>query len=141
LPTGTLTFPGPGALVVLGLARHVSPWLRLVFLLGTWCDLPLVVNLCGADQGRFAIEVRVREHPRRRAGIVEDVEEELPLVLADAGAAPDEWARPLAKARVHCRRNRQVDQAGRVRLPTRASAKKLYVGCKDFSHRAARNRA
>ena len=39
---------------------------------------------------RVAVEVRVGEQPRGGAGVVEDVEEELAVVVAHAGAAADD---------------------------------------------------
>ena len=48
------------------------------------------VDLLFGDQGRVAVEVRVGEQAGGRAGVVEDVEPELAVVVADAGAAADD---------------------------------------------------
>ena len=42
------------------------------------------------DSGRVAVEVRVGEHAGGGAGVVEDVEPELAVVVAHAGAAADD---------------------------------------------------
>ena len=50
----------------------------------------VVVDLLFGDQRRIAVEIRVGKQPCGRAGVVEDVEEQLAVVVADAGAAADD---------------------------------------------------
>ena len=52
--------------------------------------LPFVVDFLLGNELGIAVEFRVGEMARGRAGVVEDVEEELAVVLAHARAAPDD---------------------------------------------------
>ena len=78
-----------------------------------------VGDLLLRDPRRIAVEVRIGEQPRGRAGVVEDVEPELAVVVADPGAAADdllELAHRADDARQHdVLAGRRVD-AGRQQL-------------------------
>ena len=78
-----------------------------------------VVHFLFRDPGRIAVEVGVGEHAGGRAGVVEDVEPELAVVVAHARAAPDDLLE-LAHRADDARQNdvlagRRID-AGREQL-------------------------
>ena len=51
---------------------------------------PFSFNLLLGDLGRVAVEIGVGEHPGGGAGVVDDVEPQLAVVVADTGAATDD---------------------------------------------------
>jgi hypothetical protein len=64
--------------------------LLLVDLLGTFDGLPGVVDQFGGGQRRLAVEIGIGEQPRGGAGVVEDVEEQFPVILAHTSATADD---------------------------------------------------
>ncbi len=107
-------------------ASSVSCSLRIGF--GDDACLPIFADLFLGDPHRVAVEVRVGEEPRGRAGVVEDVEPELAVIVAHARAAPDdllELAHGADDARQHDILAGRRINAGREQLRGREDDRRL----------------
>ena len=103
---------------------------RLGFSLADGGDVPLPVDLLFGDPHRIVVEGRIGKEPRGGAGVVENVEPELAVVIPDAGPAPDdllELAHRADDAREHdVLASRRID-AGREQLRCREDRRRTLV--------------
>ena len=98
------------------------------------------VDFLFRDPDRIAVEVRIGEQPRGRAGVVDDVEPELAVVVADARAAPDdllEFAHRADDAREHDVLAGRRINAGRQQLRRREDHRRLRFDVLEAAEVAA----